>query len=85
MKFVKLMLLFIVIAGLSACGKPDLTCDDPMPYELAVEGNRVEVPSDLTAPNPAMEMPLPEASPRPPRPDGSPCLDQPPGSTIEGR
>jgi uncharacterized lipoprotein len=78
MRLVKFLLVFCVVVGLAACGKPDLTCDDPSPYKLAAEGKRVEVPSDLTAPNPGMEMPLPEVSPRPPRPEGSPCLDQPP-------
>jgi uncharacterized lipoprotein len=82
MKLVKLLFLMCVVAGLAACGKPDITCDDPNPYELAKEGKRIEVPSDLDNLEPFMEIPLPDASPRAVRPPGSPCLDQPPGSSV---
>ncbi len=82
MKLVKLLFLVCAVAGLVACGKPDLTCDDPSPYELATEGKRVEVPSDLDNVEPYMEIPLPDASPRAVRPPGSPCLDQPPKAGI---
>jgi hypothetical protein len=35
-------------------------------------------PDDLDAPQPYLEMPVPQANPRPERPKGSPCLDLPP-------
>ena len=76
-------LLFTVflpfLAALSACGgEVDLTCDDPRRYQEAVENERLRTPEDLDAPQPFLEMPVPEANPRPERPKGSPCLDLPP-------
>jgi uncharacterized lipoprotein len=76
-------LLFTVLlpflAALSACGgEADLTCDDPRPYQEAVQNERLKTPEDLDAPQPYREMPVPEANPRPERPKGSPCLDLPP-------
>ena len=35
-------------------------------------------PDDLDAPEAYLEMPVPEANPRPERPKGSPCLELPP-------
>ncbi len=68
-----------LLAGLSACrGGKDLSCDDVRPYQLAVEGKRVESPDDLDDLDTLREMPLPDVSPRPPRPEGSPCIDLPP-------
>lgn len=67
------------LAALSACGgEVDLTCDDPRRYQEAVERERLKTPEDLDAPEPYLEMPVPEANPRPQRPQGSPCLDLPP-------
>ena len=67
------------LAALSACGgEADLTCDDPRPYQEAVENERLKTPEDLDTPQPYLEMPLPEANPRPDRPKVSPCLDLPP-------
>jgi len=67
------------LAALSACGgEADLTCDDPRPYQEAVENGRRKTPEDLDTPQPYLEMPVPEANPRPERPKGSPCLDLPP-------
>jgi hypothetical protein len=78
MKFVRLLFLLGAFAGLAACGKPDLTCDDPSPYQLAVSGKRVQPPTDLDKLEPLREMPLPDASPAKPRTENSPCLDLPP-------
>ena len=76
-------LLFTVLisflAVLSACGGDvDLTCDDPRRYQEAVERERLKTPEDLDTPQAYLEMPVPEANPRPERPKGSPCLDLPP-------
>ena len=68
-----------LIAGMAACGgEKDLTCDDPRRYQEAVQNERLRAPEDLDAPQPYLEMPVPEANPRPERPKGSPCLDLPP-------
>ena len=67
------------LAALAGCGgEVDLTCDDPSPYQEAVQSERLRTPEDLDAPQPAREMPIPQANPRPERPKGSPCLDLPP-------
>ena len=67
------------LAVLAGCGNEvDLTCDDPRPYQEAVQNERLRTPEGLDAPQPAREMPIPEANPRPERPKGSPCLDLPP-------
>ena len=78
MKLVRMLLVLGACAGLAACGRPDLTCDEPSPYKLAVGGKRVQSPSDLDSLEPQNEIPLPDASPTKPRPENSPCLDQPP-------
>lgn len=67
------------LAALAGCGgEVDLTCDDPSPYQEAIQNERLRTPEDLDAPQPSREMPIPEANPRPERPKGSPCLDLPP-------
>jgi uncharacterized lipoprotein len=67
------------VAALAGCGgEVDLTCDDPRPYQQAIQLERLKTPGDLDAPLPSREMPIPEANPRPERPKGSPCLDLPP-------
>ena len=68
-----------LMTALAACGgEVDLTCDDPQRYQEAVENDRLQAPDDLNAPEAYLEMPVPEANPRPERPEGSPCLDLPP-------
>lgn len=67
---------FVVLAGCG--GGVDLTCDEPRRYQEAVQNERLRTPEDLDAPQPFLEMPVPEANPRPERPKGSPCLDLPP-------
>ena len=80
--FAKLALLAALLNGLAALaacgGEVDLTCDDPRRYQQAVQSERLKTPEDLDAPQPFLEMPVPEANPRPERPKGSPCLDLPP-------
>jgi hypothetical protein len=67
------------MAGLGACGgSADLTCDEVQYYQTSELGKRVEAPEGLDPLDPRMEMPVPEASPRPPREPGSPCFDRPP-------
>jgi uncharacterized lipoprotein len=68
-----------LLAALAGCGgEVDLTCDDPSPYQEAIQNERLRTPEDLDAPQPSREMPIPQANPRPERPKGSPCLDLPP-------
>jgi len=55
-----------------------MTCDEPEPYQAAVEVPRVEPPEGLSELSPSEEMEIPRASPQDPRPPGSPCLDLPP-------
>jgi hypothetical protein len=79
--------LFVMVLGVSsllaACGgEARLSCDEPRRYQEAVNNERLRAPEDLDALQPSLEMPVPEANPRPDRPEGSPCLDLPP--QIEG-
>ena len=68
-----------LLAALGGCGgEADLTCDDPSPYQEAIQNERLQTPEDLDAPQPSREMPIPQANPRPERPKGSPCLELPP-------
>ena len=80
--FARLALLAALLNGLgvlAACGSEvDLACDEPRRYQQAVQNERLRAPEDLDAPQPFLEMPVPEANPRPERPEGSPCLDLPP-------
>ena len=76
-------LLFIVslsvLAILAACGgQEELACDEPRRYQQAVDHDRLKTPDDLDAPEASLEMPVPQANPRPERPKGSPCLELPP-------
>ncbi|MDJ0917450.1 MAG: hypothetical protein QNJ05_06760 [Woeseiaceae bacterium] len=69
----------------SGCGGTiDLSCDEPMLYQQAVESPRVVAPDDLTQLDEMAEMPIPEAAPAPPREPGQPCLDIPPRYLQEG-
>jgi hypothetical protein len=68
-----------ILAATAGCGgEVDLTCDDPRPYQEAIQNERLKTPEDLDAPLPSREMPIPQANPRPERSRGSPCLDLPP-------
>jgi hypothetical protein len=76
-------LLFTVsltlLAALAACGREaNLACDEPRRYQQSVVNERLKTPDDLDAPEANLEMPLPQANPRPERPKGSPCLELPP-------
>jgi hypothetical protein len=65
--------------ALAGCGgAADLACDNPSPYQQAIQSERLKTPEDLDAPLPSREMPIPQANPGPERPKGSPCLDLPP-------
>jgi uncharacterized lipoprotein len=76
-------ILFSFLVSLSGCGgEVDLTCDDPRRYQEAIEHERLKAPEDLDTPQPYLEMPVPEANPRPERPKGSPCLDLPPRISL---
>ena len=67
------------VAALAGCGgEVDLTCDDPRPYQQAIQLERLKTPEDLDALQTYLEMPVPEANPRPERPKGSRCLELPP-------
>lgn len=80
---VRFTFLGLLLAALTACGGQDLTCDDVQYYQLSEEGKRVQAPEGLNDLDPLLEMPLPEASPRPARPEGSDCFDRPPGIKLE--
>ena len=68
-----------VASLLAACGgEGRLTCDEPRRYQEAVNNERLQTPDDLDALQAYLEMPVPEANPRPERPEGSPCLELPP-------
>ncbi|MDH3548118.1 MAG: hypothetical protein OEQ16_02070 [Gammaproteobacteria bacterium] len=68
-----------LLAALAACGSgAPVTCDEPQRYQQSVENEKLKTPDDLNAPEPYLEMPVPEPNPRPERPEGSPCLDLPP-------
>jgi hypothetical protein len=80
---VRLALLGLLLATLSACGGMDLTCDEVQYYQLSEERKRVVAPEGLDDLDPLRELTLPEASPREPRPPGSECFDRPPGIKLE--
>ena len=68
-----------ILAGLTACGgEVDLTCDKPRRYQQSIENEKLKAPDGLDSPEANLEMPVPQANPRPDRPKGSPCLDLPP-------
>ena len=73
------IMLLGVLGILAACGgEARLTCDEPRRYQEAVNNERLRTPEDLDAPQTYLEMPVPEANPRPERPKGSRCLELPP-------
>ena len=77
-KGLKVISLLAVLALAAACGGND-TCDEVQSYQLATEGQKVIVPSDLDELSPTQEMTIPEPSVQGARPEGSHCLEKPPG------
>lgn len=69
----------ILLASLSACWKGEIrqTCDEPEPYQSAIEGKHIVVPDGLDSLDELKEIPIPRAD-SPPRPEGSKCIDYPP-------
>ena len=73
------VLVLSVLSLLAACGgEAKLTCDEPRRYQEAVVNERLKMPVDLDDLQTYLEMPVPEANPRPERPKGSRCLELPP-------
>ncbi len=73
----------ILLGSVSACGDKEIrkTCDEPQPYQSAVEGKHVVVPEGLDPLDEFKEIPIPRAD-SPPRPEGSVCIDYPPSIQI---
>lgn len=74
--------MLAVFALTSACA-PDLTCEDPQPYQSAIEVDKVDSPDGLDDLQASEEMAIPRASPRDARQTGDPCLDLPPTIQAE--
>jgi hypothetical protein len=73
------VLVLGVLSLLAACGgEAKLTCDEPRRYQEAMNNERLKTPEGLDDLQTYLEMPVPEANPRPERPKGSPCLELPP-------
>ena len=83
-KGLKLISLLAVLALAAACGGND-TCDEVQEYQLATEGQRVVVPSDMDDLSTVREMTIPEPSVQPARPDDSRCLEKPPGTLVKSK
>ncbi len=82
MRYIILQFTFLT-ALLSGCAQ-NLSCDDPQPYQAAVETAKVASPDGLDPLEESREMRIPRASPQDPRPPGSPCLDLPPPLRAAG-
>jgi hypothetical protein len=72
----------ISAAVVGACSMAE-TCDEPMFYESAQAGKRIEAPEGLDDLADYKEVRIPEASPRAPRTPGSGCIDRPPTLRLE--
>ena len=83
MKIIVLTMLVLLIAA-GCGGTVDLSCDDPMLYQDAVQTPKVVAPDDLSQLDSQAEMPIPSAAPAPTREPGQPCLDIPPRYLEEG-
>jgi hypothetical protein len=83
-KGLKVISLLIVLALAAACGGND-TCDEVQTYQLATEGQKVIVPSDMDELSPNREMTIPEPSVQGARPEGSRCLEKPPGTLVKSK
>ena len=73
-----------IAISLGACGSVE-TCEEPLFYESAQSGKRIEVPEDLDNLAAGKEQVIPVASPRPPRVPGSGCVDRPPTLSTGSR
>lgn len=78
-----IILITALAAGMSGCAQ-NLTCDDPQPYQAAIETDKIAAPDGLDELQEGREMRIPRASPQDPRPPGSPCLDLPPPIRASG-
>lgn len=81
MTAIRVLLSFLLLASLSACGGDaliDNTCDEPQRYQSAVDGRKIEVPEGLDPLDARVEMPIPRSENAPIRPPGSPCIELPP-------
>jgi len=72
----------VILAGCFG-NKTAKTCDKPREYQVAGSIAALQVPADLDAPNPAIGLKIPDASPDAPSAEdlyakGAPCLDAPP-------
>jgi hypothetical protein len=79
---IQTIIIVTLAAAIGACSATE-TCEEPMFYESAQAGRRIEAPADLDEIAAYKEIPIPEASPRPPRPPGSGCIDRPPTLRLE--
>ena len=73
-------------AGMVGCGGAPDTCEEPLFYEYAESGKRIDTPDDLDDLAENRELVIPSASPREAREPGSGCLDKPPtlNTDVEG-
>ncbi len=78
MKRVITLAVFGATVGLAGCGGGPEMCEEPLFYEYAESGKRIDAPDDLTELSADRELVIPSASPREPRAPGSGCLDRPP-------
>ncbi|MBT6208943.1 MAG: hypothetical protein HOI35_02835 [Woeseia sp.] len=73
-------------ASMVGCGGAPDTCDEPLFYEYAESGKRIDVPDGLDDLAASRELVIPSASPREAPEPGSGCLDKPPtlSTDVEG-
>jgi len=83
MRHIKLIVAALAAPLTVGCA-PDLTCNDPQPYQFAVETPKVDAPNGLDELQESREMLIPRASPQEPRDPDSPCLDLPPSLKAAG-
>ncbi len=79
LSFVRIGLILVGVAGLTACGTFKATCAKPDDYASAKELPPLEVPTGLEAPDTRAALKVPELiDPERPRTDEDGCLDHPP-------
>jgi len=86
MKRLVTLAIFGATVGIAGCGGGPETCEEPLFYEYAESGKRIDAPDDLADLAADRELVIPSASPREPRERGSGCLDRPPTlrTDVEG-